>query len=753
MIKIDANDKNRLESMIGEANKMHKNNIGPIIFIFLFLTGYTEFIKSTDNMRNIAIFSDVQSRISPGKNDIVTRAFIAAIYERNPIIVSKSIWNDFVTLRKNFYAKSQEKKSLEQKYNNLFKKINLYLSETAEQEGWNETKLKQSLSKQITNEKTEFHRLYNNFLVEDLLSDEYYHESPSHFTYFAAPLYSQSWNAYVLPTFILLIPKQYKKNLKRQLKNQMNNLLNFGKKKGFSEEEIILGLKTQKLTKMKGFSDKYELPIMETTEILDAETIKSDLHKIFITKKDLNLPKPSDSAISFLLPHKWNIFLIGHGGYKKEPELETIQQNLKTLYKKVGYIRSDLTQEKLKEMSAKYPGLLKKDQDGLSKIDIMNEIINNEKKLLKIITTSKFGVVAGMTIQQLKTLLAFSENNLDVSFLHYVSCYATGEKTDLIYTTHGITDIYHFTISASVATDIATKPGGIMKQNFIFNFNKSATFFIEKDEKRVTIQPKILLQLNKFYQALKYKNTPYEKLISYVNFDKVNIPVIRFPVTHWLNIAKLDNVMDLSRIRTSIAAAKGSITLYPKHPDKNKKKFKLTNYVILHTPYMPFKINIEVPIADKLVSIPLKFISLLSNQVSQPTHYIKSISAQNLYLHDIVSICTHFSRIRSPKLFLIENLRCRDDKTEEIINFKYVIIINNSNVFSQNKIYNGVIFNYPNEQTATQIVREIIPKTLSTPRKLLKNKTSKVDSDTLIQKFNFFFEKNIKNILVIVFNA
>ena len=718
--------------------KHYKNDIKPFIFIFLFLTGYTQFIKSTANMRDIAIFSDIESRIDPGQDDIITNAFVSAIYEGNPIMVSTSVWNDFATLRKNFYEKSQEKDSPEQKYNYLFEKINIYLSKKAQKEGeGDETKLKKILFDEINNKATNLGKLIKN--TKQSIANK-----KEKLIYFAAPLDNQSWDAYVLPTFILLIPKQYKEKLKRQLKNQMNVLFNFGKQQGFSEEEIILGLKTQKLTKMKAFSNKYKLPILQTTKILDTETIKSDLNKIFITKKDLNLSKSSDPTVSFLLPYKWNIFLIGHGGYKKEPELKTIQQKLKTLYAKVGYIRSDLTQEKLQEMSEKYPVLLKKDPNGLSKIDIMHEIINNETKLLKIITTSLIGKVAGMGMQPFETLLAFFQNNLDMSFLHYVSCFATGEKTNLIYTTHGLTDIYSFPISASVATDITTK-GLKIKDNFIFDFisdfNKLAIFLTKKEKRRVTIQPKIALQFNKFYQALRDKNTPYNKLISYVNFDEANIPIIRFPGTRWLNIAKLDNVMNLTRIRASIAAAKGSITLYLEHMDESKKKFKLTNYIILHTPYMPFKINIKTSIYDPEWSwLQLTAISLLSSQAGQPTNYIESIDAPNAYLSLIVHSFAS-NKSESPKLFLIENLRCIDDGTDKVTNFKYVVIMNNSNVFSQNKIYNGHIFQHPDEQTAKRIVQEIIPKTPDTPRKILPKKEDNLDSDKLIQKFELYKEQ------------
>ena len=691
-------------------------------------------------MRDIAIFSDIESRIDPGQKDVVTEAFVSAIYEGNPIMVHKSIWNDFATLRKNFYEKSQEKDSIERKYNNLFEKINIYLSAIAEKEEWSKIKLEKSLAKQVNNEKTEIGKLIN-----DLLNIQYDEtEIIKKFIYFTAPFDNQSWDAYVLPTFILLIPKQYTENLKTQLKTQMNILLNFGKKKEFNEEEIILGLKTQKLTKMKEFSNKYELPIVQATKTLDTETIKSDLHKIFITKEDLNLSKSSDPTVSFLLPYKWNIFLTGHGGYKKEPELETIQQKLKTLYKKIGNIRSDLTQKKLTEMSSKYPDLLKKDPDGISKIDIMNKIINNETKLLKIITTSAIGGIAGMRIQQFKAFLAFVQNNLDVSFLHYFTCFATGEKTDLIYTTHGIQDIYDFPISASVATDIVAS-GKSIEYNFILKllYTHTPTFLIEKSKKRVTIQPKILLQLNKFYQALRDKDIPYDKLVSYVNLDKKNIPAIRFPRTHWLNIAKLDNVMDLSRIRTSIATSKGSITLYSEFPErhvlyrKESKKLKITNYVMLHTPYMPFKININIKIKWMEPS-PFIFISLLSSKEGQPTHYIKSIDAPNVNLTYIVN---SFSTSLLPKLFLIKNLRCKDDKNKKVTDFKYVIIMNNSNVFSQNKIYNGHIFQHPDEQTAKRIVQEIIPKTPDTPRKILPKKEDNLDSDKLIQKFELYKEQ------------
>jgi len=687
-------------------------------------------------MRDIAIFSDIQSNISTGEKDIITELFISAIYEgKTPILASKSVWNDFINTRKNFYEKSQQEDSPEQKYNNIFEKINRYFSDNAEKTQWSEKKLKTKLDEDkrlvYSNEAkkiSESIKKIKNSITNNIKQN---------FTYFAAPLDNQSWDAYVSPTFILLIPKQYTKNLKNQLQNQINNLLTFGKNRGFNEEEIILGLKTQKLTKM-GFSNKYELPIMETTETLDAETIKSDLHKIFITKQDLNLSKSSDLTMSFLLPYKWNIFIVGHGNYKKEPELETIQQKLKALYEKIGVIHSDLTKEKLKEMSEKDPNLLKKDQNGLSKIDIMNEIINNEEKIKKI-TTREIGMIAGMRIQQFKALLAFCQNNLNMSFLHYMSCFATGEKTSLIYTTHGITDIYNFPISASVTTDIITKAKKI--EYSIFNIFVSSVDFsellIEKDKNRITIQPKRFLQLNKFYQALKDKNTSYEELIGYVNFAKLNlnIPAIRFPGTPWLSVAKLDNIMDLSRIRTSIAAAKGSITLYVKEFWETKK----TDYIILHTPYMPFKINVKI---KKVLDLSdwffngLTAISLLSSQVGQPTHYIKSIDAPNVYLSNIVLSFIKHTRL-SPKLFLIENLRCIDDKSKKTTNFKNVLIMNNSNVFDKNKIYNGYIFQHPDKQTATKLTREITRKPDEKPE-YLPEKEENIDSKELTQKFEFY---------------
>ncbi len=205
-----------------------------------------------------------------------------------------------------------------------------------------------------------------------------------------------------------------------------------------------------------------------------------------------------------------------------------------------------------------------------------------------------------------------------------------------------------------------------------------------------------------------------------------------------MSVAKLDRVVNLTRIRASIATAKGSITLYLEHMDESKKKIKLTNYIILHTPYMGFKINIKTPIVNPEWSwLQLTAISLLSSQAGQPTNYIESIDAPNAYL----SLIAHsFMGGHSPKMFLIENLHCMDDKTHKITNFKNVFIMNNSNVFSNDKIYNGYIFQYPNKQTSTKITREITRKA-GRPPKYLPEKEENIDSDKLIQKFKLYKEQ------------
>ena len=694
--------------------KHYKNDIKPFIFIFLFLTGYTEFIKSTANMRDIVIIADVRNKI--GKNrrfDIMTGKLITGIYTEVPIAVSPSIWNQFIQKRNSFYQKIKQSDSAEYNSYHLYELVNEHLNDMP-QKNVSETELKNAINKQLFNKQTAIGALWNQIKDKSRYDDN--------FICFSTPFSNKQWSVYILPSFVLLVPETYKQKIKKQIQHKLKDLETASNKLNIGLDELILGLKINTLEK-KEFSDEYDLPKAKRSIILDTKTIEDDLHKIFVTKKDLGLPNMSNvfsrSKLLEYIPHTWNIYLSGHGGYKgKSLELAKQQQMLRALHEKIGHIHTTLTPYTIQKFDEKYRNDLYK-------------MMKLEKDMQRLINNSPMGRVAGMLIEQFKRLLSFAERNIDVSFLHYSTCFAAGEKLNLIYTTHGLTDTYSFPISASVITDITTKSSS-PKISF-----KNATYDI-KTNGLIRIEPKKLLKLSEFYQALRKKNILWDTLVDLVNINKSNIPGIRFPGTHWLSVAKLDRVVNLTRIRASIATAKGSITLYLEHMDESKKKIKLTNYIILHTPYMGFKINIKTPIVNPEWSwLQLTAISLLSSQAGQPTNYIESIDAPNAYL----SLIAHsFMGGHSPKMFLIENLHCMDDKTHKITNFKNVFIMNNSNVFSNDKIYNGYIFQYPNKQTSTKITREITRKA-GRPPKYLPEKEENIDSDKLIQKFKLYKEQ------------
>ncbi len=55
------------------------------------------------------------------------------------------------------------------------------------------------------------------------------------------------------------------------------------------------------------------------------------------------------------IPHTWNIYLSGHGGYiGKSLALEKQQQTLRELHEKVGYIHTTLTPDTIQKFDEKY---------------------------------------------------------------------------------------------------------------------------------------------------------------------------------------------------------------------------------------------------------------------------------------------------------------------------------------------------------------------------------------------------------------
>ncbi len=338
-------------------NSKNTKQIMTVLFLCFLGIGWSVNIlsRNTANMRDITIIADVKNNIGRNKNkkiDIMTGKLITGINSNIPLLVSTSIWNEFVKRRKEFDQRVQQKDLVEHDLYSLYKLVNQYLNHITQKNTYTKTELKNAITKQLSNEQTPIGAL------KDKIKNNVDNIIEKNLICFVTPFSNRQWSIYVISSFVLLVPNRYKNYIKQQLQYKITTLKEASNLLDIHLEELILGLKINRLEEKK-FSNKYDLPEIKGSAILDTKTIEDDLHKIFVTKKDLDLPNMTDVFSEFgwfkYIPHTWNIYLSGHGGYRgKSLALEKQQQMLRALHEKVGYIHTALTPDTIQKFDEKY---------------------------------------------------------------------------------------------------------------------------------------------------------------------------------------------------------------------------------------------------------------------------------------------------------------------------------------------------------------------------------------------------------------
>ncbi len=480
------------------------------------------------------------------------------------------------------------------------------------------------------------------------------------------------WNVFRNRDIHLLIPKDY--NLK--LDGTETALLPEHFRQTLYLQEIKLGLKIRQMTIIQ-FGDPYNLTLSPLSSGPESplssgpdETLENIFSNVFISKNDLKIPSskkaslpqsgglkiPSPENVA-LLP-SWSIYLGGHGDYATNiNQLDQLNREVSVRAQEIGFITQ--CSPETRTINPEY----------CQKLDQLRNLLARSG-----------GTIAGLTIEAFREFLQSLEK-INTNFFIYKTCYAGDRHLELPYQTLGFPLIYPFPIVASgISANTSKTVGGFT------TFPSQNITNIEVTEKKdllYKITPH--LDFKKFFETLTLTTTltpwTYTDVTNYVLTWKValeNIPNIRLPGTDRFTVINSPELIHLTKVRASIAAAENrpiiiepikiktkqepikGLTIPDEPPPINPKA------VLLYTPYLPITIEIEL---DKKENLPF-FIPMVAGQTE---YYIGRIISKDHTLEQVIASFFKLSHIATNKTILIENLECKD-QLNRFINYKNVII-------------------------------------------------------------------------------
>ncbi len=339
--------------------------------------------KYQKKMRDIIIISDPEKRLPEEHSDPTLWFLVRAINESAvPILVSITIWNNFVKRRNLIHKKIQEDGSIEQKVFNMYETIELEFNRLLKekngstQEALLEINELLKLDKVNTDFQEGYKKLKNDFITAvsktskitdkqkemiEFLSREkkqktvtekirleitqkrfelqYAYVIKKNISCYKTLFNPMEWDMYLHNGYVLLIPEKYKKRIKDSsvLLGKIPNFTDRINNRLLTKDELELGIKINNLKKIT-IDSSQNLSLLAELEY----SLKEEV--FFVNKSDI--VNELDRKDYLLL---WNIILIGHGSFGLTPDnikkvkqtVLSLQQVKKDIENQVGFFIPD----------------------------------------------------------------------------------------------------------------------------------------------------------------------------------------------------------------------------------------------------------------------------------------------------------------------------------------------------------------------------------------------------------------------------
>lgn len=694
--------------------------------------------------RLIILFDPHAQETSTSQSFAIMSGLIAALEQKAaPILVSESLWHNFV-IRRERYDLLKDKKftgplilmELLEKYGKDFAGKNYLLNDITRDKlrdlyaahyGYYQKALA------ITSKNKDLIGRPNGAAMTALNSINVSERElqPNHpfrtdidfdFVTYKTQFDPNEWSVYHIPHFMyLLIPKVYEEKIYPPT-SALKDIPTFPNVSG---RELRLGLKVDHLQKV---SDPLKLPERSVSKKQESTTKDAEIGNIFVTRNDLGLVrshspiKAPESYESYL--GAWNIYATGHGSPDTSTSLEEQIKEKERLIKQAVDDTAEMTNfikqnsKEINEHRAKLKtartaadqafnsGAIQIKEDTNAKIEehihnvnllrlsLMEDLINLHQG-----KSRQGGVIAGLYQDEFKEVLNFFNTAVNTRTFFYDTCFSGGKNLEAPYQYTGVPATFNYTIISGASVDAPTTVG--KAQIAVPPYTSAAgTLFVKvvkrtgKDDLWLYVDQefdKYFDQLEK-YQEGTFKE-PLADILNTIHSFKIpelhkyhNIPLIRFPNTAWFN------VVDMRTKVTSITEQ----AVIRHHVEQTEFKLTTQEALLLYTRH------ISMPITTNSPSMPA-VISMIGGNAD---HYLSELTAPKANLSDIIQKFLAVKNEYFTKRFFIKKLTCKIDinasynamltgrKGDVVTLLDVVIFQNDTELFTDDKKVNAVVFTY-----------------------------------------------------------
>lgn len=394
-------------------------------------------------------------------------------------------------------------------------------------------------------------------------------------------------------------------------------------------------------------------------------------------------------------PQRWALYLIGHGQQEKK---EIRYEQLDTVYSlknSLADVQENLTKEqdalykaKSKQTTAKqslvHQKSIQKHEANIQILkqkmqrhtDRLNELLKKEEK---VETTQP--TLASLSIPEFKTFLKQLQK-INTTVFAYMTCFAAGSTQYKLYQhdqEQHVIDQYPFVIgSAGVAAATTISPA----VSDFDNYPPEETIADIRQYKNPNVRA--IADYNLFFSLCEKDEsvdwpTAFNAIFAYTKFPKYNLPLVKFPGTHWFSVPALDDVIiSLSKVMAATREPHNQLVL------ENQKA------ILVYAPEIPFAIRYAPrKVANKIKDVPT-FVSMLPGYAH---HALTTLYAPEYEASRVLKSFFEFPDAQDEKIFSIEKIEVSNDifpnNPNKIITLYDVFCINHAQTIGLGNMFSA----------------------------------------------------------------
>jgi hypothetical protein len=299
--------------------------------------------------------------------------------------------------------------------------------------------------------------------------------------------------------------------------------------------------------------------------------------------------------------------------------------------------------------------------------------------------------IVGLTLADFKLFLTFLTNKINTRLFVYLSCYAAGYNTKIIYEEFGkvLQQTYPFTIITQALGDVSTTNApSALKFDLFFN-EITAPEIIDYEKAMDALNTKEALNREDQEYYEQYSVAPRE------NLSWENVPQIKYPGLSWFS--PMTNRRNAVSIGSILAKTRGAnrpldiATFFGKNTDPRA--------LLIYAADIPFEIKIN----------SLRFDAIISMIPGDAIHKFEKISSTTKTIDEITGTFLKLNRLEPLKLFFIKEVSAKMKNSTQFATYKNVIIYSSyDNIYFEVLQYefyehNGTLYvrntSYPEDQS------------------------------------------------------